>query len=521
MLTQEDEEGEYVIEYYSYKLSEAEKKYAPTEKEMLAVIKSIRHFRYYIEFNELTIISDHYALQYILNMQVLTGRLARWVLELQPYVNKIKHRAGKHMTVADAISRASIESKNNNALKITEEWFNILINDVKNNPDNYPQYHVENETLWKKLPWERNSYGDDYRKVPSPHEIPKIVSDTHEKLIHAGIRGTVYELRKNYWWPSMKSDIKNVINSCVKCAAIKFPNYNMTPPLGSFRIPHDTMHSLSIDIKGTLPVACSQKYRNIIVVMDLLSRFIWAKRVSTVTTDKIISFLTEIFKNENQIPKVMYHDNGKQFISNDFKKFLHDHNIKSYPTAVFHPQANPVERANRNITEAIRLKIANDPYSQHKWATALKEIIKTINTRYNYVLDTTPYKIHYGKDPVEAEEHPKALNNENHRKLKELAFRRSMLRYFQNKTQFLKRSKHREFYVGDIVMIRTHQLSNAEQNVAGKLFPPFELGKIVGRVEGYAYEVLKLDGRVTKINVKDIKNVEKFLQNKFSNLFKT
>ena len=518
ILTQEDKEGEYVIEFYSYKLSVSEQKYSPTEKEMLAVIKAVRHFRYYIEFNNLTILTDHHALQYLLSMKVMNGRLTRWILELQPFVNCIKHRSGKEMIVADALSRA----KTNTEIRLVNEndktWYDDFLEELLENPDNYPQYYVEGNKIFRKIPWKRNELEDDYKRLPHPSEIPAIITEAHLKTHHAGESSTFYELKKLFWWPKMKEDIKNSLQTCERCLAIKHPNYKLTAPMGRFRIPKDTMHTLSIDIKGTLPVACRQKYRNIITVVDILSRYAWARRVAKVNTRKIIEFLQDIFREQNKIPKSIYHDNGTVFTSREFKAYLHDQNIKSYPTPIYHPQANTVERFNRSLTEALRIEISSDVQNQQRWATNLKAIIWKLNARMNHVTQYSPYEVQYGRTPDLTSHNQPAADDQRHNAIKQTAYKRSILRYLQNKRQFNERALHRDFQIGEIVMIRTFNLSNADKNQSGKLYPPYEVAKIVGRNE-YVYTVLKSDGKIQRMNLKHLKGISKSLQDKLSYLF--
>lgn len=252
--------------------------------------------------------------------------------------------------------------------------------------------------------------------------------------------------------------------------------------------------------------------------MDTLSRYAWTKKVSNVTTDKIIELLKEVFREQGRIPKRIFHDNGSQFVSNDFQNFLLENNIISSPTAIFHPQANPVERMNRSFTEAIRLELANDPYKQHKWAAKLKDITWKLNTRYNHVLGMSSFEVQFGRQPSnEMALIPK--EDEEHKEIKKQAYERSFIRYFQNKKQFDKRATMREFIEGEIVMIKSHQLSSAEKNVSGKLFPPFEVGKILHKKESNAYEVLKTNGKSQKINVKEIKGISNSLQENLKDLF--
>ncbi|KAG5678810.1 hypothetical protein PVAND_008444 [Polypedilum vanderplanki] len=526
VLAQIDNEGnEYVIEYYSYSFKKNEKKYTATEKEMLAVIKATRKFKYYIEYNELMIISDHHALKYLTKMKLLNGRLARWILELQPYVNKIVHRAGKLMTVADAISRARYDSMYESNLRTIDSqdvsWYDEFIEEIIENADNYPQYVVQNEKIFKKIPWKRNELDDDYKEIPRTEKIVEIIKKAHEKTCHAGLKGTWYEVAKYYWWPNMKNDIREQLDTCTSCASVKFPNYNLRAPLGTCRVPNNTMEALSIDIKGTLPRAGIMQYRNIITVIDLLSRFAWAKRVTDCTSNKIKQFLEEIFNDQQTTPKYLYHDNGKVFISHDFQEFLRRKNIRSLPTATHHPQANPVERFNRNLTQAIRFEIIKNVNRHNVWATALNEIVRNLNERVNAVTGYAPYEVHYGRipDPMTYADAPK--NDEIHKKIKEIARKRTILRYLQNRKQFNERAFRRDFQVGELVMVRIFHLSNTEKSVTGKLFPPYNLAKVVAKISAHDYKVKKLNNDEVVVNTKHLKNISTRLQEKLAYLFET
>jgi transposase InsO family protein len=147
----------------------------------------------------------------------------------------------------------------------------------------------------------------------------------------------------------MKVDIKEHLQRCEKCARVKFPNYATTAPMGESRVSRETMEAVSVDIKGTLPKACRAVFRNIITLVDLLSRYGWVKRVPTCTTIKFIELLKEIEREQGKMPSRIYHDNGKVFVSHEFQSFLRERGIMSCPTAIYHSQANPVEHPVENL----------------------------------------------------------------------------------------------------------------------------------------------------------------------------
>jgi hypothetical protein len=105
VLSQRNDKGhERVIAYASKSLVGAQKQYGATELECLAVIWAIEHFYSYVGFKHFVLITDHSALKWLYS-SVPKGRLARWILRLQPYDFEVQHKPGKENTNADALSR--------------------------------------------------------------------------------------------------------------------------------------------------------------------------------------------------------------------------------------------------------------------------------------------------------------------------------------------------------------------------------------------------------------------------------
>ena len=104
-MTQLGPDGQYLpVCFYSKKLTKCQCNYAITDKEGLALILAVRAFRIYLS-GEVTVFTDHQALQYIHRNATKNQRLLRWSLELQPYNLNIKHIKGSDNVFADYISR--------------------------------------------------------------------------------------------------------------------------------------------------------------------------------------------------------------------------------------------------------------------------------------------------------------------------------------------------------------------------------------------------------------------------------
>ena len=83
VLGQRKERVPHVIYYASKILSDAQKNYTTTEKELLAVVFALEKFRSYILGSPIVIFTDHSALKYLLAKKDAKPRLIRWILLLQ------------------------------------------------------------------------------------------------------------------------------------------------------------------------------------------------------------------------------------------------------------------------------------------------------------------------------------------------------------------------------------------------------------------------------------------------------
>ena len=69
------------VAYHSRKMNAAERNYDVHDKELLAIVMAVKHWRCYLEGNPhpTKVLTDHKGLQWLSSKAELTGRQARWV----------------------------------------------------------------------------------------------------------------------------------------------------------------------------------------------------------------------------------------------------------------------------------------------------------------------------------------------------------------------------------------------------------------------------------------------------------
>jgi hypothetical protein len=105
VLSQIKDGTEKVVAYYSKTMTPEERNYCVTRKELLAIVKAVKHFRPYLLGRKCTIRTDHASLVWLLKTTQPNGQLARWLETLSDYDFELVHRKGLKHNNVDGLSR--------------------------------------------------------------------------------------------------------------------------------------------------------------------------------------------------------------------------------------------------------------------------------------------------------------------------------------------------------------------------------------------------------------------------------
>lgn len=137
MLSQVQADGkEEIIYTFSKGLDKAQRNYSITDKESLAVIKSLEHFRCYLIGENFTLKTVHKALEYLWSTNNTNSRMLRWALKIQDYNFTPVYIKGEG-NIENGLSRQNIISTlTEGKRKVEAGTKEKLLNSILN------QYHI-------------------------------------------------------------------------------------------------------------------------------------------------------------------------------------------------------------------------------------------------------------------------------------------------------------------------------------------------------------------------------------------
>ena len=79
-------------------------------------------------------------------------------------------------------------------------------------------------------------------------------------------------IKRNYWWPGLKEDVKKYVQGCLRCQQNKVQHQKKSEELYLLEIPQGPWQEISIDIIG--PLLRSNGMDTIIVIVDQFIKMI-------------------------------------------------------------------------------------------------------------------------------------------------------------------------------------------------------------------------------------------------------
>lgn len=491
------------IAYASRSLNKAERSYCTIEKELLAIVWAVKHFRPYLYGRKFTIFTDHRPLIYLFGMTNPSSRLTKFRLVLEEYDFNIKYIKGVNNVAADALSRIDIsldelktltnsvdnavyaitraQSKNlthdeivdieTNQEKRTDhpglvellkcpqdsfelkliterEFQEILVHEVNDYTNAHLICNLRLQTIYLKQE-PRSAYFSlretlrDLKYLCKEYKIPELVIIKNErgaslllnqlvrnlnemknagikisvipnvqKIIdletrqlilndfhllptggHAGINRMYNNIKKYYFWSSLRNDVIKFVKRCDDCQRYKHSKPNVEP-MSITTTPSAAFQRIFLDIVGPLPEHLGED-RYILTLQCDLSKFVECYALPNKEAKTVAKAFVENFILRYGIPEEIITDQGTEFLAIIFTEICKILKInKLHSTAYHHQTLGAIENSHKNLGTYLRIQISKYP---EKWSSWLAFWSFAYNTTVHTETRYTPYELVFGK----------------------------------------------------------------------------------------------------------------------------
>ena len=229
------------IAFYSRKLNPAQTRYTTTERELLAIVETLKEFRNILLGQRIRVYTDHQNLTY---KAFNTERVMRWRLILEEFGPELLYIKGEKNIVADALSRLSLNETQFHPPQSVHAMAEVYGLDKEElSSDIFPlrfrhieEYQSRDKALLRKLAsksvgYTLNSFrgGGKSRdlvclndKIVIPKPLRKrVVEWYHTQLCHPGETRTEQTIRQHFTWANLRKDVQDICRKCPTCQKSK------------------------------------------------------------------------------------------------------------------------------------------------------------------------------------------------------------------------------------------------------------------------------------------------------------
>lgn len=358
--------------YASRTLTQTESRYAQIEKELLAIVFACYKFYDYIYGKAVVIETDHQPLVTIHNkpFHTIPARLQRMMLRLQKFNLTLTYKKGKHLYLADTLSRAP----RRNVCPQEEEQNGFEVMTVQlispRRLEELREHTVADTTLQALTCFIQNGWPRRTCSVPEDVKpffsfrdelsiegdiimrgnravIPTSLHPEYMTILHKGHPGmesTKRRARESVFWPSLNNDIETAVKACSVCNSLR---------------PHQQKEPLKLHTVPDLPwsVVGSDIFewdnRHYLVLVDSYSGWFETDQLNTITSLNVINKLKRHFSVHGS-PQTLYSDGGSQYTSQLFRDFARSWDFAHVASSPEYPQSNGLcERAVRSAKKLL------------------------------------------------------------------------------------------------------------------------------------------------------------------------
>lgn len=388
-LFQKWEKDDVPIGYYSRKLTETQRKWCATDREVYAILWALRTTASICLGAPLTVFTDHAALTHLGSTP--TPKLIRYGLAIRAFGAQIRHVKGKDNVVADFLSRldghevdAGIEGSY--ALLSLDEVTNItpekLAAATREEGENAELEEKEGIFLLRHT---RKAY------VPKKYREQLIYLAHAYSGGHVGVGKTIKILTRNLWWPKLADEVASFVAGCLLCQC--FRRKKSEPGKGLLERPFFN-EIVSLDYVGPRQFDGAAQYA--LVLVDHCTRF--AAGVSTTEPSASVAwdFVRHRWISFFGNPTLILTDNNP--FGKDFSALVRVSQSQHITCLPYHPEGNGInESAHRLIEYAM---MTRRYHRKETYEDLLQQALLVHNAVPHVSTGEAPHYLLTGMDPA-------------------------------------------------------------------------------------------------------------------------
>jgi len=234
--------------------------------------------------------------------------------------------------------------------------------------------------------------------VPNNKKIKEEILKENHDLVDVGHSGhrMLELLKRMYWWPGLKEDIKKYVQGCFKCQQNKVQHQRKAGELHPLEILKGPWQEISIDIIEPLPK--SNGMDATVVIFDRFTKMI---RLKTITMNISSEGIAKIYRDDiwklHGIPRKILSDRGPQFASKFIEELTKALGTKRQLLMAYHSQTDSqTEKINQEVGTFLQHYVN---YQQDDWMNWLAAAEFQYNNKKHAATRRTPFELNFGRHP--------------------------------------------------------------------------------------------------------------------------
>jgi len=362
-------QGGHPIAFLSKALGPRSQGLSTYEKEYMAILLALEHWRSYLQHAEFQIVTDHRSLVQLTEQRLHTPWQQKVFTKLIGLQYKIIYRKGADNGAADALSRCPIAHLSTVSV-CQPQWLDEVVSSYTADArakemlsklaltsDAVPHFTLRDGVIrYKNRIWVGNDIGLQ----------TKLITAVHASAVggHSGVAVTYRRLKQLFAWTGMKSAVQSFVSACVICQQAKPDRTKLPGLLQPLPVPDHAWSVISMDFIEGLP--SSGGFTCILVVVDLFSKYAHFLALKHPFTARSVAqvFLSQVYRLHG-LPQAIVSDRDKVFTSNFWRELFQLAGVELRMSTAYHPQSDgQTERVNQCVETFLRCFVHA---CQQKW----------------------------------------------------------------------------------------------------------------------------------------------------------